>query len=101
MNATMLGAYFTQGYDSHGLFDNLMITKTGTYEQHLNKHHVIYIDFSRMPFECDSYKDYIGSIYKKLRKDIFSAYDLDDDYDSPQDMLNATGDSFIFILDEL
>ena len=37
INAYMLGAYFTKGYDSHELFDHLLIAKTDTYEKHLNK----------------------------------------------------------------
>lgn len=50
----MLGAYYTKGFDSHSLFDQLTIAKTDTYEEHLNKHHVINIDFSRMPDDCDN-----------------------------------------------
>ena len=45
MNANMLGAYYTQGYDTHELFKDLKIAQTSTYEEHINKHHVVYIDF--------------------------------------------------------
>lgn len=100
MNANMLGAYYTRGYDTHGLFDDLSIAEIESYNIHLNKHHVIYINLSRMPFQCSSYNDYITNIYHKLCKDILSAYKLEDDFTSPEDLLKATNDSFIFILDE-
>lgn len=41
MNANMLGAYYTKGYDSHELFDGLEIAKCDSYEKHMNKHNVI------------------------------------------------------------
>ena len=37
INANMLGAYFTKGYDSHFLFDNLAIAKAENYEKHMNQ----------------------------------------------------------------
>lgn len=93
MNANMLGAYYTRGYDTHGLFDDLSIAEIESYNIHLNKHHVIYINLSRMPFQCSSYNDYITNIYHKLCKDILSAYKLEDDFTSPEDLLKATNDS--------
>ncbi|MCI8876080.1 MAG: AAA family ATPase [Lachnospiraceae bacterium] len=59
VNANMLGAYFTKGFDSEELFRNLRIAKTKNYRKHLNKHHVFFIDFSRMPDMCNNYEDYI------------------------------------------
>ncbi len=49
VNANMLGAYYTKGYDSHFLFDSLAVAGTPMYEKHINRYHVIHIDFSRMP----------------------------------------------------
>ena len=34
VNANMLGAYYTKGYDTHGLFEKLEIAKTQGYEEH-------------------------------------------------------------------
>lgn len=59
INANMLAAYFTKGYDSHELFDDLKIAKTENYEKHMNKYNVIYIDFSHLPQFCHSYDMYI------------------------------------------
>lgn len=102
INANMLGAYYTKGFDSHPLFDALEISGTEIYPKHMNQHNVIYIDFSRGPDNCDTYQDFIASIIRKIRADIFSAYSLPEktEYDSVSEMLRDTGDSFIFILDE-
>ncbi len=54
-NVSMLDAYFTVGYDARSLFKGLKIENSETFKEHLNKHHVIYIDFSRMPDECYNY----------------------------------------------
>ena len=62
MNANMLGAYYTQGYDTHELFKDLKIAQTSTYEEHINKHHVVYIDFSTLPDPCTTYEEYISWI---------------------------------------
>lgn len=98
----MLDAYYTQGYDSHSLFDHLNIAKTEGYETHLNKHHVIYINFSRMPDECHNYDDYIRDIRSNLKEDIYEQYPglKEKKYSSLDILLRATKDSFIFILDE-
>ena len=55
-----------------------------------------------MPFECASYKEYIVSIYKKLEKDLLTAYPflVDNSYDEIGSMLSDSGESFVFLLDE-
>ncbi len=101
-NANMLGAYYTKGIDSSTLFQGLLIEKTEKYRQHLNQHNVIYIDFSRLPDDCENYKEYISNIKRKLRRDLIQAYPDSDteDISSLADLLGQSGDSFIFILDE-
>lgn len=102
VNANMLGAYYTKGYDTHSQFDALAIAKSQDYEKNLNQYHVIYIDFSRMPDFCKSYQQYILSIIRKLKSDLLDAYPWlkGKDYDMVSEMLLDTGDSFLFILDE-
>ncbi len=68
VNANMLGAYYTKGYDSHALFDSLAIAGTQMYEKHLNRYNVIHIDFGRQPDSCEGYDDYIGDIIKTLQE---------------------------------
>jgi len=101
INANMLGAYYTVGYDSHTLFKDLMIAKTEGYETHLNKHHVIYIDFSRLPDPCDGFKDYIDFIREELFHDLVEAYGVEKRKGySVADYFKMSNDRFIFILDE-
>ena len=58
INAIMLAAYYTKGYDSHQLFDSLKISQTENYEKHLNQHNVIFIDLSKSCDKCHSYHQY-------------------------------------------
>lgn len=102
INANMLGAYYTKGYNCHLLFDHLNIAKTENYEKHLNQHHVIYINFSRMPDKCDTYRQYIDYIKSQLFSDLQETYGIEkQQHLSINDYLNRTNDSFIFIFDEL
>lgn len=102
VNAQMLGAYYTTGLDAHALFEGLAIARTENYRKYLNSFHVIYIDLSRMPFRCQSYEEYIASIYRKLQADLVGAYPKlsGREYDDISDMLRESGESFLFILDE-
>ena len=102
VNLHMLGAYYTKGQDCRSLFEGLAVSETEKYEKHRNCHNVIYIDFSRMPFECTSYKEYIVSIYRGLEADLFAAYPFlcEKEYDSISKMFIASRDSFLFLLDE-
>lgn len=102
VNANMLGAYYTKGYDSHFLFESLAVAGTPMYEKHINRYHVIHIDFSRMPDCCEEYGDFIKDITETLKEDLKEAYpDLKNrEYRSLSRMLQDTGESFIFILDE-
>lgn len=102
VNANMLGAYYTKGYDSENLFHDLQISASPSYPRHLNKHNVIYIDFSRMPDICEDYHTYITSIRKCFIEDLVEAYPTlgGKNYDSISRMLWETKESFIFIMDE-
>ncbi len=74
VNAGMLGACFTKGYDTHSQFDSLAIAQSDSYEKHLNQYHVIYIDCSRMPDFCSSYEQYLKSVIARLKEDLLEAY---------------------------
>lgn len=102
INANMLAAYYSMGCDSRELFGRLKIAACPSWEEHLNSHHVIHIDFSRQPDGCKSYEEYIGHITSQFRQDFTEAYPGigEQDCESVYRMLLASGDSFIFILDE-
>ena len=102
INANMLGAYYTKGYDSHPIFDNLAVSGTERYENHINQYNVIHIDFSQLPDFCDGYDNYICNITDTLKDDLQEAYPhlRGREYRSLSHMFQDTQDSFIFILDE-
>ncbi len=104
--ANMIGAFFGKSMDSSGLFDHLAISKQEKYRDHLNQHNVIYIDFSRMSENCDSYRSYINRIQNGLKEDIISEYPnlaLDHKkavWNNLQQIFEKKGEKFIFIMDE-
>ena len=101
INVSMLGAYYTVGYDAQNLFKGLKIEKSDSFKEHLNKHHVIYIDFSRLPYPCEGFKDYIDFIQEQLFNDLAEAYGVKERKGYPiADYFKLTNDRFIFLLDE-
>lgn len=104
--ANMVGAFFGNAADAGGLFENLRIAENRSYNLHLNCHHVIYIDFSRMPENCDSYQDYILRIIHGLKEELleeYAALELDSAkavWDILQIIFERTGQRFVFVMDE-
>ena len=103
--AKMLAAYYDRTVDSRPLFVDLQIARDPSFEQHLNKYPVIYLDLSAFTerFKNDGIVD---KIKEKLRADILDAYPqvkVKDDDDLMEVLLrinDATGDTFVFIVDE-
>ena len=102
VNANMLAAYYTKGFDSRPLFDKLLVAQCSSCKKHMNRHNVIHIDFSEMPDTCENYKDYIGYIRENLYHDIFILCPslTEKEHKSLSRLLSDSGESFIFILDE-
>ena len=105
--ANMIAAFLGKAVDSSEVFDKLDIAKSDSYLEHLNRHDVIYIDFSEMPRESDSYKKYIQRIEDGLIHDLAEAYpDIVTDTDAAVwDILTRIFEKggrqkFIFVLDE-
>lgn len=104
--ANMLGAFFTNTGDNRQLFASLKIAEDKLAMQHLNKYNVIYIDFSRISSEQDSYGNYIDNVIAILKNDLQHAYpdvayrlgsSVSEDLER---ITAATGERFIFIFDE-
>lgn len=72
--ANMIAAFFGKAYDSSDIFDRLSISESSLYHEHLNKHDVIYIDFSKVPKECNTYAEYIKRIHSGLKNDLLIEY---------------------------
>ncbi len=98
----MLGAYYCKAYDARELFEGLEISKNPSFAVHLNQYNVISLCLNQLPDKNDSYEDYINYIKNCIKQDIEAAYPAlnGKDFGSVADMLTATGDEFIFIIDE-
>jgi len=104
--ANMVGAFFGKAADAGPLFGTLKIASSKGYRTHLNQHHVVYIDFSRMPQDCSTYAAYIGRISDGLKRDLEEGYpevdfgSVRDLWDMFQSVFDRTGQNFIFVMDE-
>lgn len=72
--ANMIVAYFGKAASAKDIFDKLEIAKASAYLRHLNQHEIIYIDFSQVPKDCSTYKQYIRRIQEGLFADLAEAY---------------------------
>ena len=105
MAAKMLCAYYDQSCDSRHLFEDLKIASNPSFEKHLNKYPVLYIDMTSF---VTRYKDetIVAHINEDVIADVHSAYP-DIPLQNNDDLMalliritEATGQSFFFIIDE-
>ena len=105
MAAEMLAAYYDHSCDSRHLFADLDIASHPSFEQHLNKYPVIFLDMTAFVTKYHD-DDIVGAIDTQLREDILSAYpgQVSKEGDDLMDLLiriaAATGERFVFIIDE-
>ncbi len=105
MAAKMLYAYYDQSCDSRSLFADLEIAHDPSFEKHLNKYAAIYLDMTNF---VSQYKtdDIVNKIDTALLEDVSRAYPdvavVQDDclMDYLLRVSIATGDQFVFIIDE-
>lgn len=104
--ANMIGAFFGKTERTENLFAHLAIATQPEFNMHLNKHNVIYIDFSKAPKGCNSYRQYINRIENALMEDLAAAYTdcgmnkNKSVWDALQEIYERTDDKFLFVLDE-
>ena len=105
MAAKMLCAYYDQSCDSRELFADLWIAKDPSFEQHLNKYPVIYLDMSDFVTRYHD-EDIISHVDNELLRDISSTYSNVETCEG-DDLMNylirihaRTKQQFIFIIDE-
>ena len=105
MAAKMLQAYYDHSCDSRSLFADLEIAKHPSFEEHLNKYPVIFIDSG---FFVSKHKDktVIDDLNTEIINDVNGIYPnvpVQEKDDLMQYLIRvslATGDKFIFIIDE-
>ncbi|MCM1134009.1 MAG: ATP-binding protein [Clostridium sp.] len=104
--ANMIGAFLGKAANGKEVFDALKIAKSNNYQKHLNKHDVIYIDFSEIPEKCSSYNDYISRIIDGLKEDLAAEYPeitIDNGkalWDIMTEVFQKTMRKFVFVIDE-
>ena len=74
--ANMVASYFGKAIDSSFVFEHLAIAKSPVYEEYINKYDVIYIDFSRLPENCQTYEEYINRIKTGIKEDLLEEFDI-------------------------
>ena len=103
--ANMIAAFFEKT-EKQPLFDGLKISKYAPYKAQAGQHDVIYLDFSEMPRECQSYAAYISRIQDGMLRDLKETYpELEIEkqaavWDVLSMIFNRTGHKFIFVMDE-
>ena len=105
MAAKMLAAYYDHSCDSRSLFADLKIANDESFEKHLNKYPVIYLDMTSFVTRFKS-ESIVGHVEEELKDDIHDAYP-DVEFRERDDLMGdfiriaaATGQRFIFIIDE-
>lgn len=106
MAANMLSAYYSRDCDSRDLFSKLKISKSDSFEKHLNKYNVFRFDIRGFASKSDNIKLLIDRLEKAIIRDLKREYadlDLPDDYTSDEMLLEIykiTSIPFVFIIDE-
>ena len=72
INAMMLESYYSKNANFKDLFDKLNISNFDSYEQHLNKHNVVYLQLNELPDVSTNvtYDDFINFYVNGLEKDL-------------------------------
>ncbi|MCC8164128.1 MAG: AAA family ATPase [Lachnospiraceae bacterium] len=104
--AKMLCAYYDKSCDSRMLFEGLEIAKKGSFEEHLNKYDVLYLDITRFISLADEVgkivKDIQVSVIEELRQEYPKYVKADERNlaDALVGISHGTGNEFIVIIDE-
>lgn len=105
MAAKMLAAYYDKSCDSRALFADLAIAGDPSFEEHLNKYPVIYLDITGFITRFRN-GDIVRHMDAELKSDVLAAYPQvelngsDDLMGALVRIAAATGDRFFFIIDE-
>lgn len=106
MAANMLAAYYSRGCDSRELFNNLKISKSVGFEEHLNKYDTIFINVQEFLSETKCMDEMIALIKKSILWEVLSEYPAFDYFNKDNltrtllDVYQNTKIPFIVIIDE-
>ncbi len=107
MALSMLNAYYSKGCDSRELFKSLKIYSDPSFESHLNKHNVIWIDMAQIYTDLrENKKMFVNEVSRVIRADLDEAFPgiLTEEEDNLRKSLakinDRTGERFVFLIDE-
>ena len=106
--AKMLCAYYDRTCDSHILFDDCTIADDITYEEHVNRYHVINLDITGFISEAkkngESLKDLpvkiSQSVQLEAERELADSFKKGTVNDALTELVNKTGTRIVFIIDE-
>ena len=107
MAAKMLAAYYDQSCDSRSLFEDLEIAHDPSFEEHLNKYPVIYLDMTNFTSRDNiTTNEIVPVLQKEVKEEVLGVYPLDNvnQDDDLMTVLTKIADRyavrFIMIIDE-
>lgn len=106
MAAKMLCAYYDRSCDSRELFADLAIAGKPSFEKHLNRYPVIYVDMTNFTTTYRNDKEIISHVQRLVGSDVAKLYpdipytEEDDLMDLLSKISDSTGEQFIMIIDE-
>ncbi len=104
--AKMLCAYYDKSCDSRELFEQLEISKTPSFEKHLNRYNVIYLDITWFISRIENAESVVSNIQEsvigELRKIFEGCIDFNEKFlpDALGAVYERTGERFFFVIDE-
>lgn len=102
--AKMLCAYYDKSCDSRELFSDLEIAGTPSFEIHLNKYDVIYLDITWFISNTPDIKNTVSDLQKEVIQELRTTYPQAQRAETLPKTLayvtEATGNKFIVIIDE-
>lgn len=100
----MLCAYYDKSCDSYKLFENLAISQDTSFERHLNKYNVIYLDITLFIAMASDKKNVVMDIEAAVVEELRQMFpEMPDDRTLAGMLFNiaeAIGEKFIMIIDE-
>ena len=106
MAAKMLCAYYDKTCDSRSLFADLEIANDPSFEEHLNKYPVIYLDVTNFTTREESMLEIVGLMQQRVKEELLAIYhgvtaNADDDLmDVLIKVVEHYHEKFIMIIDE-
>lgn len=104
MAASMLAAYYVRTEDTSALFDNLEISKSESYKQHLNQYDVLKINMQDFLSSTNSMDEMLAMLQTRIVSDLKREYPDEVSGSSlvfaMQDVYAKTGRPFVILIDE-